>query len=163
MNKILNDSFIAMQSNLKSQSITTTSGNFDISASGTSITCVILDKDKKMFNFAYVGNCRLAIGLNEKGKNKLKEMTYDHKPSIATEKKRIHQNGGEVRKVEGDNDMRLFARGQTQPGINISRTIGCTNGMAVGMVSEPDCWEYEIQPNFDFIFIATDGIYEYCN
>jgi len=116
-----------------------------------------------MFNFAYVGNCRLAIGLNEKGKNKLKEMTYDHKPTIATEKKRIHQNGGEVRKVEGDNDMRLFARGQTQPGINLSRTIGCTNGMAVGMVFEPDCWEYEMQPNFDFIFIATDGIYEYCN
>lgn len=65
-----------------------------------------------------------------------------------------------MRKVEGDAEMRLFARGQTQPGVALSRSLGCTSGMAVGMTPEPDCWEYEVQNNFDFVFIATDGIWE---
>jgi len=55
--------------------------------------------------------------------------------------------GPVVRKLEGDPEMRLFAKGQSQPGLSLSRSIGCTSGMACGLVPEPDTWEYDLLTN----------------
>jgi len=101
--------------------------------------------------------------MNEKGKHKTKEMTLDHKPTLPVEKKRILASGGEVRKLEGDLQHRVFAKGRVFPGLTMSRMLGCTVGQGLGLSSEPECFEQDIMPIYEFLVVASDGIWEVCN
>lgn len=84
--------------------------------------------------------------MNEKGKHKTKELTIDHKPTLPTEKKRIQANQGEVRKLEGDIQHRVFAKGRVYPGLTMSRALGCTIGVNLGLSIEPECFEQDLMP-----------------
>ena len=92
-----------------------------------------------------VGDSRAVLARKGLG-NKLEahELTRDHKPTLEDEKRRIYQSGGEVRKIEGDFNHRVFVRGRPFPGLSMSRSLGDTIACSVGVIAEPEVKLYPI-------------------
>eukprot|EP01066_Platyproteum_vivax_P008903 Platyproteum_vivax@DN3857_c0_g1_i1.p1 len=134
---------------------------FDCSLSGTTAT-VVIHKEDKLY-VAHVGDSRAVLGRKTKGGRKFahKNLTNDHKPTNEAEKKRIHECGGEVLRLEGDIPHRVFIKGKMYPGLAMSRAIGDHVGATVGVIAEPDVAEYTITPDDQFIIVATDGVWEF--
>ena len=95
--------------------------------------------------YGHVGDSRSVLARKGLG-NKIEayELTRDHKPTLADEKRRIYQAGGEVRRMEGDMPHRVFVRGRPFPGLSMSRSIGDTIAASVGVISEPEVKTYSI-------------------
>jgi len=50
---------------------------------------------------------------------------------------------------------------EDKPGLAMTRSLGDIIAKKIGVISEPDIFEYEIKQNDKFIVIASDGIWEY--
>ena len=66
------------------------------------------------------------------------DLTWDHKPSIPSERERIEQAGGRVFSIEYDDGydgpMRVWLADQYVPGLAMSRSLGDTVAHSVGAV-----------------------------
>ncbi|SCP03403.1 protein phosphatase PPM5, putative [Plasmodium malariae] len=138
---------------------------FDSTMSGTTATIIVhLFKEKKLY-VAYVGDSRAVLGKRINGStNKLEavELTKDHKPNSHDEKKRIINSGGHVMKLEGDIPYRVFLKNKFYPGLAMSRAIGDTIGHQIGIISEPDFIEVNINEDEDIlVLICSDGVWEF--
>ncbi|CRG97682.1 protein phosphatase PPM5, putative [Plasmodium gallinaceum] len=137
---------------------------FDSTMSGTTATIIVhLFKEKKLY-IAYVGDSRAVLGKKKDGSNHLVavELTKDHKPNSSGEKKRILNSGGQVIKLEGDIPYRVFIKNKFYPGLAMSRAIGDTIGHQIGIISEPDFIEVNINEEEDIlVLICSDGVWEF--
>ncbi|KEG04152.1 hypothetical protein YYE_01055 [Plasmodium vinckei vinckei] len=138
---------------------------FDGTMSGTTATIIVhLFKEKKLY-VAYVGDSRAVLGKKKKGSSKkidAIELTKDHKPNSEGEKKRIIKSGGQVLKLEGDIPYRVFLKNKFYPGLAMSRAIGDTLGHQIGIISEPDFMEVNINEDEDIlVLICSDGVWEF--
>ncbi|CRH02542.1 protein phosphatase PPM5, putative [Plasmodium relictum] len=137
---------------------------FDSTMSGTTATIIVhLFKEKKLY-IAYVGDSRAVLGKKKDGSNQLVavELTKDHKPNSSGEKKRILNSGGQVMKLEGDIPYRVFIKNKFYPGLAMSRAIGDTIGHQIGIISEPDFLEVNINEEEDIlVLICSDGVWEF--
>lgn len=106
-------------------------------------------------------SCILGRTSKKSKRVQVQQLTIDHKPQLPTEKKRIVQSGGEVRKLEGDVPHRVFVRGRAFPGLAMSRAIGDQIANAVGVSSEPDVNVFPIEANDEFVILASDGVWEF--
>ncbi|OTN63678.1 putative Protein phosphatase 2C [Plasmodium knowlesi] len=120
--------------------------------------------EKKLY-VAYVGDSRAVLGRRKKGFPDVLEafdLTKDHKPNSAAEKKRIINSGGQVLKLEGDIPYRVFLKNKFYPGLAMSRAIGDTIGHQIGIISEPDFMEIKINEDEDIlVLICSDGVWEF--
>ncbi|CAX64112.1 hypothetical protein PFHG_05055 [Plasmodium falciparum HB3] len=137
---------------------------FDSTMSGTTATIIVhLFKEKKLY-VAYVGDSRAVLGKRKNGSKQLSavELTKDHKPNCAAEKKRILSSGGQVMKLEGDIPYRVFIKNKFYPGLAMSRAIGDTIGHQIGIIAEPDFIEVNINEDEDIlVLICSDGVWEF--
>ncbi|CAA9990901.1 protein phosphatase 2C, putative [Plasmodium knowlesi strain H] len=138
---------------------------FDSTMSGTTATIIVhLFQEKKLY-VAYVGDSRAVLGRRKKGFPDVLEafdLTKDHKPNSAAEKKRIINSGGQVLKLEGDIPYRVFLKNKFYPGLAMSRAIGDTIGHQIGIISEPDFMEIKINEDEDIlVLICSDGVWEF--
>ncbi|CAG9472182.1 protein phosphatase PPM5, putative [Plasmodium vivax] len=138
---------------------------FDSTMSGTTATIIVhLFQEKKLY-VAYVGDSRAVLGRRKKGFPNVLEafdLTKDHKPNSAAEKKRIINSGGQVLKLEGDIPYRVFLKNKFYPGLAMSRAIGDTIGHQIGIISEPDFMEININEDEDIlVLICSDGVWEF--
>ncbi|SBS88332.1 protein phosphatase PPM5, putative [Plasmodium ovale curtisi] len=136
---------------------------FDSTMSGTTATIIVhLFKEKKLY-VAYVGDSRAVLGKRKHGSPKqleAVELTKDHKPNSAAEKKRIISSGGQVMKLEGDIPYRVFLKNKFYPGLAMA--IGDTLGHQIGIISEPDFMEVNINEDEDIlVLICSDGVWEF--
>lgn len=112
----------------------------------------------------HLGNIKVMLGRRSKNKKSISlfPLTTDHVPAIPEEKKRIYENGGEVRRLNNSNEDKIFVRGRVFPCLLTSRSMGDDIGKLIGVISQPDIVTYEILPGLDvFIMIGTDSFYSY--
>ena len=57
--------------------------------------------------------------------------------------------------------LRAFKKGREYPGICMSRSIGDTNSVEIGIISEPSINVYKYEPDtFEVLILATDGLWD---
>ena len=93
------------------------------------------------------------------------DLTWDHKPSIPSERERIEQAGGRVFSMEYDDGydgpMRVWLADQDVPGLAMSRSICDTVAHSVGVVSTPDVFERDLTDDDRVLVMGSDGLWEF--
>jgi serine/threonine protein phosphatase PrpC len=142
---------------------------FDCLRSGT--TCVIVFQCDEHIICANAGDSRAIMIFDDSNNDSLKDtkiypLSYDCKPEIPMERKRIMANGGSVEQFIDDNDQgvgpyRVFIKDQENPGLAMSRSIGDIEAKTVGVIPNPQIIEYEINRKSKYMIICSDGIWEF--
>lgn len=146
----------------------------DTEFSGTTLTMAVI-RDGKLL-CANIGDSRAVVArfssneVNEEGEPDpcyiAEAFTVDHKPDLPEERQRIIDAGGRVFSVEYDDGVdgppRVWLGHMDVPGLAMARSLGDTVAHTVGVISQPEFTERELNPNEDkFIVIATDGLWEF--
>ena len=136
----------------------------DTEFSGTTLSMAIV-RDNKITG-VNIGDSRVIIGKEENGVIVAEEFTHDHKPDLPAEKERIISRGGRVFAVEYDDGVdgppRVWLGHMDCPGLAMSRSLGDTVAHTVGVISDAEFTERELDPSTDrFIVVATDGLWEF--
>lgn len=146
-----------------------TKEKFNCENSGT--TCVIVFELEENLICANAGDSRAILIYDEKNDENLKStkifpLSFDCKPQNPSERKRITEKGGVVRQDVDENGKaegpyRVWVKGESYPGIAISRSIGDTDAKTIGVIPNPQVIEYKLSPKSKYMIICSDGIWEY--
>ena len=144
---------------------------FDSTRSGTTIVLVIQLEEKIIC--ANTGDSR-AIAIYDERKDdnlahsKIFHLSYDCKPNLPNEKRRIYESGGVVEKAYYSDDedderipFRVWAKDGDYPGLAMSRSIGDMDAKKVGVIPDPQFVEYTIDNHSKYLLICSDGIWEF--
>ena len=144
---------------------------FDCIRSGTTIVLVIQLEEHIIC--ANTGDSRAIAIYDEKNEDnlansKIFHLSYDCKPNLPNEKRRIDESGGVVEKAYYANNTndeyipyRVWARGENYPGLAMSRSIGDMDAKKVGVIPNPQFVEYTLDNSSKYILICSDGIWEF--
>ena len=148
---------------------------FDVHFSGT--TCVLVFKIGLKIICSNVGDSRAILvkkknNLIEKNSNEYKyefvQLSFDHKPNNKEERERIEKLGGEVaqeyligKEDEPVGPFRVWNKGCDYPGIAISRSLGDKIAELIGVISDPDILEFDIDDNCKYILMGSDGLFDH--
>lgn len=93
-------------------------------------------------------------------------MTRDHKPNEKDEAARIKKRGGRIQPFrDEDNEFigppRVWIKEEEIPGLAMSRSFGDRVAASVGVIAEPEIFEYKLQEDDKFMIIASDGVWEF--
>lgn len=141
--------------------------NFDSQSSG-STACTLLINGKRIF-LANIGDSRAILcSCNTNSNWKVSQLTKDHKPNDREEKDRIITANGKIKRLFNEDNTkeigpyRVWFQDETNgPGLAMSRSLGDTSAKEIGVLAEPDIYEYCLNSNDKFIIIASDGVWEY--
>ena len=140
--------------------------NFDFSLSG-STNCTLIITNKTIISIN-IGNSRSILGRINKKINKIIpiELTKDHNLNIKSEKERILKMGGRIDKLIDSKGkkigpLRLFKNNFNIPGLVITRSIGDKIANEIGVINNPEIKFFNLCNEDKFIFISTDGIFEF--
>jgi serine/threonine protein phosphatase PrpC len=142
---------------------------FDVNRSGT--TCVIVIQLEEHIICANTGDSR-AIMIYDQNKDdnlvnsKVFPLSYDCKPDLPNELKRIKACGGMVEKaydpeIGETGPYRVWAEGEDYPGLAMSRSIGDMDAKKCGVIPNPQIVEYIIDHYTKYMIVASDGIWEF--
>ena len=144
---------------------------FDYTRSGTTVVLIIQLEEHIIC--ANTGDSRAIAVYDEKyednlANSKIFHLSYDCKPELPNEKRRIYECGGEVDKAYYSDDedesiipFRVWAKGEDYPGLAMSRSIGDIDAKKVGVIPNPQFVEYTIDYFSKYILICSDGIWEF--
>ena len=146
---------------------------FDVTRSGTTIVLVIQLEEHIIC--ANTGDSRAIAIYDDSYEDKLVHskiypLSYDCKPNLPNEEKRINECGGVVEKAyysdldEEDEDeipYRVWAKGEDYPGLAMSRSIGDMDAKKVGVIPNPQIVEYTIDYFSKYLLLGSDGIWEF--
>ena len=138
--------------------------NVDSTFSGTTCSSLIFCPTKIIS--ANVGDSRCVVGKFD-GKNwKAKNLTRDHKPNEEDEKKRIIEKGGRIESYKDEEGEfvgpeRVWLKTEDVPGLAMSRSFGDDVAHTVGVIAQPEIFEYNLVNEDKFILLASDGIWEF--
>ena len=140
---------------------------FNVEMSGT--TAVLVIQLDEHIICANTGDSRAILVYSdskELNNSKIFHLSYDAKPDNPLEKKRIYENGGVVEVILDEKDepigpARIWMKGQTYPGLAISRTIGDIDAKKIGVIPHPQIIEYTITSQTKYIILCSDGIWEF--
>jgi serine/threonine protein phosphatase PrpC len=131
------------------------------SASGTCCNMILISKEKCYI--ANLGDSR-AVLCRTHGQNfETIDLSTDHKPSRADEKKRVLENGGIIEPIYYQGvpvgPDRVWTH-ERDAGIAMTRAIGDVRGKKAGLISEPEVMEVDLQVGDRFIVMASDGLWD---
>ena len=143
---------------------------FNSEMSGTTVVLVIQLGEHLIC--ANAGDSRAILVYDDSNSNSLLDtkiylLSYDCKPDLPYEKKRIEANGGVVAQIIDEDDLqpwgpfRVWVKGEEYPGIAISRSIGDLEAKKVGVIPNPQIIEYTLNSKSKYMIICSDGIWEY--
>ena len=148
-----------------------TKEKFDCLRSGT--TCVIVFQCDEHLICANAGDSRAIMIFDDSNSQHLKNtkiypLSYDCKPENPIERLRINQSGGTVEQFIDENNQgigpfRVFIKGEEDPGLSMSRSIGDMEAKRVGVIPNPQIIEYELSTKSKYMIICSDGIWEFIN
>lgn len=115
---------------------------------------------------ATVGDSRSFIASKMGNDVTCKLTTTDQKPEDPNEKVRIEEAGGKVEALKDDEGRdfgpcRVWNKEMTAPGLAMSRSIGDSYAHTFGVSCLPEIVKGKISPEDRFIFMGSDGIYEF--
>jgi len=141
-------------------------GRFDCTLSGTTATMTSLQGG--ILHVAHVGDSRAVLAKKSDssqgaapGTFVWEDLTNDHKPTVEAERDRIIAAGGQVLRLEGDIPHRVFLQGKLYPGLAMTRSIGDTVGSTAGISCLAEVSQLTRQPDWQFILICSDGVWEF--
>ena len=142
---------------------------FNVSYSGT--TCNLLFQIGKNFICSNTGDSRCLLfktNILDKKKSEIENFSYDHKPILEKEKKRIDKLGGCVHQTidyEGEfiGPYRVWVKDEEYPGIAVSRSIGDNVAEKIGVISDPDFIIKTFEPFFQYSVLGSDGLWDVLN
>ena len=136
---------------------------FDVNFSGS--TCIIIFLIGSYIICSNVGDSR-AIAIKEN--NEIIELSKDQKPDNENEKVRIENMGGIVSQCNDLYDdgkeggpFRIWMKGRDYPGIAMSRSIGDKIAHEIGVISEPEILNMNIDDKCESLIIGSDGVWQY--
>ena len=93
-------------------------------------------------------------------------LSRDHKPDDDEELKRIIESNGRVepfKEPDGEavGPCRVWLKDESIPGLAMSRSLGDKVASQIGVVSDPEIYEMELNKDDKFLIIASDGIWEF--
>ena len=146
--------------------------NFNSNFSGT--TCIIVFQIGDKLICSNVGDSRAILIYTSKIEDidllstKIYELSYDQKPELPKEKKRIYSMGGIVdqmldNKGKRNGPFRVWDGNNNYPGLAMSRSIGDLKGKKCGLISEPEIIEYNLDQRSKYMVICSDGVWEFLN
>lgn len=91
----------------------------------------------------------------------VKTLTREHKPTLPSEQSRIEACGGEVHQLPGDIPHRVFIKGESFPGLAMSRALGDTVGQRIGVTFLPEVTERLLTVSDEAVIVCTDGVWEF--
>ena len=139
--------------------------NIDSIFSGTTCVSVIYTPEKLIC--PNIGDSRAVLARydNDKKKYIAIELTRDHKPTEIDERKRIIENDGRIQPFFEDGEFvgpeRIWIKEEEVPGLAMTRSFGDRVAATVGVISEPEIKEFDLDVNDKFMIIASDGIWEF--
>ena len=139
--------------------------NIDSIFSGTTCVSVIYTPEKLIC--PNIGDSRAVLARydNDKKKYIAIELTRDHKPTEIDERKRIIENDGRIQPFFEDGEFvgpeRIWIKEDEVPGLAMTRSFGDRVAATVGVISEPEIKEFDLDINDKFMIIASDGIWEF--
>ena len=145
-----------------------TKQSFDTEKSGSTV-CIGFLNSKNLI-LVNIGDSRAILcSCNSQNIWKSSQLTKDHKPKDKSEYKRIISSGGTVSRminIENNDEeigpFRVWDKTQDKgPGLAMSRSIGDAQAKTLGVLAEPDIFEYTLNESDKFIVCATDGVWEY--
>jgi serine/threonine protein phosphatase PrpC len=98
--------------------------------------------------------------------SKVFPLSYDCKPELPNERKRILARGGIVERAYDPyygetGPYRVWGRGEDAPGLAMSRSIGDMDAKRFGVIPNPQIVEYTIDYFTKYLIMASDGIWEF--
>ena len=96
--------------------------------------------------------------------NIIKELNITHTPNNPDEKNRVIKNGGEINRMDWSNvgPLRIWYKNKKYPGLSITRSFGDFESDELGVISEPDIKEYDIdEEKIKIIVFGTDGVWKF--
>ena len=142
---------------------------FDCVRSGT--TCVVVIQLDEHIICANAGDSRAIMIFDDMNNDNLKNtkiypLSYDCKPELPNESKRIFASGGSVEQFIDQNNkgvgpFRVFIKGQENPGLAMSRSIGDIEAKTCGVIPNPQIIEYDISSKTKYMIACSDGIWEF--
>ena len=136
-------------------------GKFSVLLSGSTATIAVHRDD--MLYVASVGDSRAVLGKRTADLSGAlaESLTRDHSPGLEEERKRIEAANGEVRQAGEESPERVFAKDANYPGLAMSRAIGDEIAKSCGVIAEPEVRALKVLPDFEFMTIASDGVWEF--
>ncbi len=141
--KAFKQAFKEMDKNLKEK------GGKLYDGMGSTAVVALVDKNKKYFYGANLGDSRAVLS----SKGKAKAITSDHKASSKTEQKLVEQRGGKV--VKGWRGGPPRVQGQ----LAVTRAFGDFSLKAY-VSNEPEVFKHIITTNTEFLILACDGVWD---
>ena len=146
-----------------------TKEKFNCEMSGT--TCVLVIQLEEHLICANTGDSRAILVFSESPNDNLANsqiynLSYDFKPELPDEKKRIEECGGTVAQIIDEGDIpcgpfRVWIKGEEYPGLAMSRSIGDMDAKKVGVIPNPQVIEYTLSYQSKYMIICSDGIWEF--
>ncbi|CAD8140542.1 unnamed protein product [Paramecium pentaurelia] len=134
----------------------------NILLSGCVIT-VIIQRDSKLY-CAQIGDNRTYIYKEQVNQNRESNIIAQtlpiHTPNESSEKARIFNSGGEVRKIPQGEEY-VFVRGRLYPQLHVTRSLGDVIAHVIGVSSQPFFREYDITIKDTFLILSTASVYAY--
>ena len=141
--------------------------NPDIDSIFSGSTCVSVIYTPERLICPNIGDSRAVLARYDPNKNKYIaiDLTRDHKPTELDEKQRILDNDGRIQPFLEDGEFvgpeRIWIKEEEVPGLAMTRSFGDRVAATVGVISEPEIKEMELNINDKFMIIASDGIWEF--
>jgi serine/threonine protein phosphatase PrpC len=89
------------------------------------------------------------------------QLSWDHKPDDPPEHSRIIAAGGEITasKLTHSDSPRVYVKGESFPGLAMSRSMGDSVASTVGIISDPDIVTAPLNSTDKFLLLASDGLW----
>ena len=130
--------------------------------SGTTASLIILFKNKIIS--VNLGHSKSILIDKD---DKIIQLNRCHIPELDEEKKRIEENGGEVKRQEWSKEgpKRIFYKNDTTKnysGLSVSRSFGDFSSEEIGVITIPEIKEFDVNySDVNIMVIGTNGIWEF--
>jgi protein phosphatase PTC2/3 len=153
--KAFKETFITVDASLKDECL------IEPLFAGTT-ACVVLLRQNQLV-LANVGDSRAVLARKTEHRWDAVNLTQDQNPDLPEERDRIEEMGGFVSPPpEPGLSARVWLDEMcTQIGLAMARSIGDHAVKPIGVIAEPVVTFHNLQPEDDFIILATDGVWEF--